>query len=56
MGDTNVLESADSRGGTDSEESVSDNEPNEIMQLWVPIHLGLEGSSVLPIETSIIYR
>ena len=48
MGDTNVLESDDSRGaGTDSEESVSGNESNEIMQLWVPIHLGLEGGNNL---------
>ena len=45
--DTNVLESADSRGGTDSEESVSDNKSQEIMQLWVPIHWGLEGGSNL---------
>ena len=43
----NLLGNADSGGGTDSKESASDSESPEIMQLWVPIHQGLEGGNNL---------
>ena len=46
-GDMNMLESANGEGGTDTEESVSDGESQGIMQLWVPIHMGLEGGNNL---------